>query len=310
MLNNISLVSFKQNYKQPNTKNTQLDNNSELTNNKTKLKSKTKVIAEYTIGISTFLSAFLAYYAGFVQSDYEKAEKNRIETVQKDKFSEPRTINGQEYLVFGKTKALNSFIQGIEENKDALMTKLNISEQDYKLFTQLAIILADTETNSGENIPPHYTERNLVNTYLENERTSCGLTNIKLGYKHLNKTFKTFGINGDNDLLESPYKAGIATIIRLNDIKNRQYPMYLESISAPKYADTPSERKLEFLDYCFLLWKGGTCLEKANNPERAKKATGYINSILHIKKGKPPVTDFQKEYKSWLTRLNACEDRL
>ena len=235
-------------------------------------------------------------------------EEKRLSTIEADTFSTTKDINGKSYKVFGNTKELDGFMKGIEENKDKLMDVLNISEAEYEEFTQIALALADTETDSGNLLKaPFYLREpfriinNLLPLTTKNPASSSGLTNIKVADSYAR--YAKFGIKSGADIHDNPYKSGIATIIKINRFKNLYNNRYLKRLEK-EFPNLPEERKLPFQDYCLVVWKGGSCIEKGSTQ---KEATATVNSIIKIKNGGKPTNDFEREYKAWRTRLDQCK---
>jgi len=224
----------------------------------------------------------------------------RISAIEEDTFVITKNIGGNEYKAFGDTEALDKFSKGIAENKTKLMKELNISEENYQKYTQVALALADVETDSGNYLKYSYGLRELFNG---SDIASAGLTNIKVDKKGgIKSQYQKFGIQDGSDIHKNPYKAGVATIIKINDTK-RQYGVYCDTIDK-NFPNLPKERKLSFEDYCFVVWKGKRCIEKGSTQ---KKATETIDSIVKIKNGGKPESDFEREYKAWRTRLDQCK---
>ena len=268
-----------------------------------KFVKKHKKISYAILGAGALLGTFLGIKKGAVAYD-KKANLQRICVVEKDNFSAKRTINGKTYTIFGNNEYLNQFIKGLEENKAILMESLDISESDYALFTQLALILADVETNSGEQHKENYLLRKIVKL---GNTPSAGLTNLKVDENDVR--YAKFGIDGGYDIHNDPYKAAIATIIKLDFLKNNQYPKYLRTLKMEPYASLPQERKLNFIDYCFVRWKGKSCIDRGKNSFGAK----IIDAILRVKNGETtkskeptPLNIFEREYSCFYTRLQKC----
>ena len=174
----------------------------------------------------------------------------------------------------GKNDYSYEFTKSLKDNKDKIQSKIIISDENYRLFSDLAIGIAKKETNFGLDL--RYPIKKFLsdlgfNKKNNQEGLSSGLTNFKVedvGEYEKDRL-------RDLDALDvfDPSKSAIATIVHLNFL-NDQYYVYLQNI-AP-YQDEPLTKE----EYILARWKNLRLDTTSKNPDIKKKATFNMNAII------------------------------
>ncbi len=175
-------------------------------------------------------------YSSTTNSDVEVENVNIFYTTTKKE--EQRTTFENTFKEEDKSscKAGEEFLNGLIENQDDLMARLNLSEQDYETLCALALGLASQETGMGEE--DGYVGENTYYSFLRNlaikakkgDSASSGLTQMKI-YDFMTKgklsdediqILKDYGIEAKsltkNNLFKNPDKAAVATVVVLNSL--------------------------------------------------------------------------------------------
>ena len=127
------------------------------------------------------------------------------------------------------SKALSSFIRGVNSMRNDIMTQRNMSDSQWANLSKQAVNLTGVESKNGESF--RYKVKSALPDWMlygvqkivrgKTMPLSRGLTQIKVipSQKRLNNRFAKYGIN-DNTLKNSYFKQGQATILKLDE--NRQ----------------------------------------------------------------------------------------
>ena len=144
------------------------------------------------------------------------------------------------------------FLQGLEENKEALMEELGLSDSEYDNLACIALALASQETGMGnesgyvgenEGLGKWFrdTLKNIESWIDPSGSESSGLTQVKI-YDFMNGKLSdeeidilyAHGVSAESitsdNLYSSPDKAAVATMVVLNSLANEYYPQYLDKL--------------------------------------------------------------------------------
>lgn len=169
------------------------------------------------------------------------------------------------------------YIDSIESNKEKLMSEFNIDSDTYNRLAELALGIAQQETQYGtsgrkklKDITPDF----ILNTIRGNSNRSRGLTQIKLqgDNKGMQEVYKKLGINEDN--LDNPSYSALATLARL------AY-MYNTEVRGHNYTGANGE-KINNYDALLYKWMGSNDELKNNTATPDKNL--YINNVKRYAK--------------------------
>ena len=238
------------------------------------------------------------------------------------KQEEDRTTFTESYsqVNINSTPQGKKFYDSLIDNKQDLMQRLGLTDEQYDTLACTALALASQETGMGEE--DGYEGENqgigkvlrdigkwFSTTFLGDGSASSGLTQMKI-YDFLNENklpdelkqiMKDYGIsaNGqnDNNLFANPDKAAIATMVVLKHI-NDNYDSHKNTL------DSEHERIGNEI--------ASTPEEKAEKLEQGKE---LLNNILDVYKNAPENKKavLRETFKSWLlakngTKLNPMND--
>ena len=179
----------------------------------------------------------------------------------------------------GAKNTAQRFAAALENNKAHLMTTLNLTNEEYDNLAILAMGIAEQETHFGQDdyidtqgdehsqdlIYNRAQRKYIANSFIwsedEQAKHSQGITQINYSRvtkdQVIKKAFRANGINSFNDLLKSPEKQAIATMIILKQNKNiaegKTWQARLQKNNAQ--IKDPS-KKLTTNDVIALLWNG------------------------------------------------------
>ena len=212
------------------------------------------------------------------------------------------------------------FLEGLKENKEALMAELNLSDTEYDNLSCIALALASQETGMGneagyvgenEGLGKWFRDRgkDIQNLFSPNGSESSGLTQIKI-YDFMNGNQLTaeekdilyaHGVSAESitsdNLYSSPDKAAVATMVVLNSLAQEYYPQYLEKL------ETESRELAEKLDPEQLETRGQEALdsimgvyENADTKTKEQIRLGLKQWMLSVNGSKDGFFVFDKTY--------------
>ena len=212
------------------------------------------------------------------------------------------------------------FLEGLKENKEALMAELGLSDTEYDNLSCIALALASQETGMGneagytsenEGIGKWFRDRgkDIQNLFDSKGSASSGLTQIKI-YDFMNGNQLTdeqidilyaHGVSAESitndNLYSSPDKAAVATIVALNSLAQDYYPRYLEKL------ESESKALAEKLDPEQLATRGQEALdsvmsvyENADTKTKEKIRLGLKQWMLSVNGSKDGFLVFDKTY--------------
>lgn len=260
------------------------------------------------------------------QQKQEATKEIRLEDISllytTTKQEEQRSTFADSYAQVDKesTSHGKKFLNALIDNKQDLMQRLGLNDEQYDSLACTALALASQETGMGEENGYESENQGLgkffrdigkwfSTTFAGDASASSGLTQMKIyDFMHGNKlsdelkqVMKDYGIEANgknsNNLFDNPDKAAIATMVVLKSI-NDNYGNYKNTL------DTEHERIGNEL-----------ALTPEEKEEKLKQGTELLNNILSVYNNAPAdqKTALRETFKNWLlakngTKLNPMND--
>ena len=233
------------------------------------------------------------------QNDIQLEDISILYTTEKQE--DDRTTFGEtfdEVFASGSEQG-QEFLNGLIDNKQDLMDKLNLTDDQYDSLACTALALASQETGMGEE--KGYNEENQgigkflrvimkqIDVWTGGSSASSGLTQMKI-YDFLNDTSKLsqeqrdllveYGITADgiatNNLYDNPDKAAIATMIVLKSFTDK-YDYYKNDILSKSHTELAQKLGLNTdTDKESAINKGNEILSKISNIYSSASDEGKI----------------------------------
>lgn len=279
---------------------------------------------------------FLNGYDNNYNDNQEITGKNNIDledisilysTIKKE---EDRTTFSNSYFGVSKQDLAQgkAFINSLIANKEDLMEKLGLEEEQYDVLACTALALASQETGMGQE--DGYNEENtgigkffrdigkwFSTTFLSDGSASSGLTQMKINDFMNDKNFPTelkeilkaygvevSGANGNN-LYDNPDKAAVATMVVLKYI-NDNYDEYQSELSenhaalGAKLADSPEELAAVELEGQETLTKLMEVYENVPDDQKGEIRETVKSWLLSVNGSKQGARGVDKEYNEEL----------
>lgn len=198
--------------------------------------------------------ALIALTAGF-GTDYGY---RRYQEESADKYISAQI--GHAAQIDSKNANMHEFVMSLDENRLGLMKKLNLTDEQYKNYRNLAIGIAKEETNFGLNYSStckKYFPRTAKFfkwigskiTGSKNDKLSEGLTNFKITLlKDSDEEMKELRMLGVSDITK-PSQSAVATIEHI-DFLSKRFPTYLKN-----FPQKPAEQ-VTLNEYILARWNG------------------------------------------------------
>lgn len=181
------------------------------------------------------------------------------------------------------------FYQALKDNKESLMKDLDIDSATYNKYAIVALKITKEESEYGqskkykmyeliERYPEGSKALEMAREFLEGDGTlSIGISRYKIANAstEAKELFKKYGITYDNtnSNILNPEKSAIATMIRLVEIGEKDYPVYLNNLSKIKQNVSTEEAKKSIKNAQNILFNN---LVRLNALEALTMANGSI----------------------------------
>ncbi len=230
---------------------------------------KVKTFARYT---------FLTLSLGAAASEGSCIIRQKLKNEPVDKFV--RAIDNSELPIISKNPLITDFTQSLVDNKSKIQSLLDISDEDYNLYSKLAIGIAKEETLFGlsegyswkKNVPHLVRLGKKIIPFIEDGSLSKGLTNLKIDDigKQEKETLNRLGVSVKD--IYNPEKAAIASIVHLHFL-NKIYNNYQNGLAQTQ--QNPLTRE----EYLLAVWKGYRLLTNSENEKLRKKSIRNMETI-------------------------------